>query len=92
MALGRLSVLDIGLAHPVRQTEGRNSEVLRDLDDLLAGLLVARDAHDVPAEPFGVRLGRGTSFPAAPLSVTDEMSPPCAAVQVRRHRGMRPKT
>nr|WP_010552303.1 transposase [Brachybacterium paraconglomeratum] len=53
------TVLDIGLAHPVRQTGFGDPEVFRDPGELLARFTVSRDSHDVVTELVGIGSGHG---------------------------------
>src|SRR5690606_12490676 len=51
---GPVAVLDVGLTHPVRQARLGDSEVTRDLGELLARFAVPRDTDDVVTELLGV--------------------------------------
>ena len=53
------TVLDVSLAHPVRQTGLGDPEVLRDHRELLTRFTVPRNADDVVTELLGIRCGHG---------------------------------
>ena len=62
---GLVPVVDIGLAHPLRQRHRVHPEIGGDLLDRHPVITVASDPHDVVAELLGYGLGTVTSFQPA---------------------------
>lgn len=79
-----LDVLDVGIAHPVAQTDLCDAEIRGGSLDGLGGFWVAATSTTTGETPGGSVLGNVSIHPAARHGVTDQLSHIRTAVQKRR--------